>query len=129
MSGSLPRKGEEQGDLATSKLHQKIVLSSRRRRQAAVESRSTLHTPRKRVLNAVIWTRRTAKGMSFNVTCGHRGDADQIAAQTIRADIMIEGSLFTRQKRPSRKYCSKITKPDWSIGMPHPQTQFGMRRS
>src|SRR5215471_4537815 len=81
MSGSLPRKGEEQGDLATSKLHQKIVLSSRRRRQAAVESRSTLHTPRKRVLNAVIWTRRTAKGMSFNVTCGHRGDADQIAAQ------------------------------------------------
>src|SRR5215471_14137010 len=100
MNDSLPRKGEEQGDLATSRLHQKIVLSSRRRRQAAVESRSTLHTPRKRVLNAVIWARQTAKGMSFNVTCGHRGDADQIAAQTRRADIMIEDhSLHAKRDR------------------------------
>src|SRR5215471_8182991 len=106
MNGSLPRKGEEQGDLATNKFHQKIVLSSRRRRQAAVESRSTLHTPRKRVLNAVIWTRRTAKGMSFNVTSA---DIEEMRIRsrlkTRRADIMIEGSLFTRQKRPSRKYC------------------------
>src|SRR5215467_904153 len=125
MNGSLPRKGEEQGDLATSRLHQKIVLSSRRRRQVAVESRSTLHTPRKRVPNAVIWIRRIAKGMSFNV---RYADIEEMRIRsrlkTRRADIMINGSLFTRQKRPSGKYCSKITKPEYSIEMPHPQTQL-----
>jgi hypothetical protein len=43
-----------------------VYLSSRRRRQVAVESRSILHTPRKPVQNAVTWKRRTAKGMCFN---------------------------------------------------------------
>src|SRR5215470_5453589 len=106
-----------------------IVLSSRRRRQVAVESRSIRHTPRKPVLNAVIWIRRTAEGTSFNVRSADIEETRiRSRLKTKRADMMIEGSLFTRQKRPSGKYCWRITKPDWSIGMPHPQTQLGMGR-
>jgi len=48
-----------------------------------------------------IWKRRTAKGTSFNVRSADIEDMRiRSRLKTRRADIMIEGSLFTRQKRP-----------------------------
>ena len=48
--------------------------------------------------------------------CGHRGHAYISRLKTRRADIMIEGSLYIRQKRPSRKYCEGLQCP---IGDPN----------
>ncbi|MBO0862139.1 MAG: transposase [Chloracidobacterium sp.] len=52
------------------------------------------------------------KGDEFQCQCGHRGDADHIAAQNHKSRYNDRRSLFTRQKRPSCKYCSKTTKPE-----------------
>ena len=86
INGSLPRKGEEQRDLATSKLLHRSTLKDR------FEFKASAASCRREQINPA-YTSQTCpecgyldkanrKGDEFQCQiCGHRGDADQIAAQ------------------------------------------------